>query len=248
MNDNESSKKLSDTVISDSGQIIERLAECIGYKFKNSELPMEALVHRSYFNEHPNDFGNNERLEFLGDAVLDLVMAQVLMERMPLSPEGELTQCRSALVNEESLAAIARNLNLGELIFLGKGEQKNNGRDKPSILSDVVEAIIGAVFMDSDFNMCRDVILSWFEPMLSDVVLGHRTGDTKTMLQENLQKKGFSAPSYAVVASTGPDHDKTFEVQIVLNGKTLASGVGKSKKEAEKQAAQNALDVMNEGE
>lgn len=220
-----------------------KLENCIGYSFRNLELMMEALTHKSYFNEQATTCGHNERLEFLGDAVLDLIISQKFMKMIPQWPEGKLTRYRAALVNEENLAQLAQNLNLGSLILLGKGEDKNNGRNKPSILSDGLEAVVGAIFLDSDFYTCDEIVLTWFSEMISAVVGGDGMEDAKTQLQQELQSLNMS-PTYRTVGIEGPDHDRTYEVEIAVNGSPMARGFGKSKKDAEKQAAQNSLEVL----
>ncbi|MBN2715370.1 MAG: ribonuclease III [Deltaproteobacteria bacterium] len=216
------------------------LETCIGYSFVNLELMMEALTHKSYFNEQSNSDSHNERLEFLGDAVLDLIISKKFMSMATKWPEGKLTRYRAALVNEENLAQVAVNLNLGPFILLGKGEDKNNGREKASILADCVEAIVGAIFQDSDFYACEAVVLKWFEQMIDNVIEGDGMADAKTQLQQQLQSSCLS-PVYTTVGIEGPDHDRTYEIEITVNGAPLARGMGKSKKEAEKQAAQNGL-------
>ncbi|MBN2672007.1 MAG: ribonuclease III, partial [Deltaproteobacteria bacterium] len=224
-------------------EIRAELERCIGYSFKDLDLMMEALVHKSYFNEQSIAVSHNERLEFLGDAVLDLIISQRFMRMIPKWPEGKLTRYRAALVNEDSLAKIAQTLNLGPLILLGKGEDKNNGRNKPSILSDCVEAVVGAVFLDSDFYVCDEVVLTWFEEMISEVIDGDGMEDAKTQLQQKLQSQNMS-PMYQTVGIEGPDHDRTYEVEISIDGDPLSRGVGKSKKDAEKQAAQSGLKIL----
>ncbi|MBN2524767.1 MAG: ribonuclease III [Deltaproteobacteria bacterium] len=219
----------------------------IGYSFNNLELMMEALTHKSYFNEQSSVACHNERLEFLGDAVLDLIISKKFMSMRQRWPEGKLTRYRAALVNEESLAQVATSLNLGSLILLGKGEDKNNGRQKSSILSDCVEAVVGAIFLDSDFYVCDEVVLKWFEEMIEEVIEGDGMEDAKTLLQQQLQAQNLS-PAYRTVGVEGPDHDRTYEVEISVSGEPLSRGFGKSKKEAEKQAAHNSLKTLSDRE
>lgn len=228
-------------------EIHAKLEQCIGYAFKNLDLMMEALTHKSFFNEQGTTYSHNERLEFLGDAVLDLIISQKFMKMIPQWPEGRLTRYRAALVNEDSLAQLARVLNIGPLILLGKGEDKNNGRQKASILADCIEAIVGAVFLDSDFYVCDEVVLTWFSEMIAEVISGEGVSDAKTQLQQDLQAQNLS-PSYRTASIAGPDHDRTYEIEIAVNGKTLGRGFGKSKKDAEKQAAQNSLNLLNKNE
>ncbi|MDD5305682.1 MAG: ribonuclease III [Deltaproteobacteria bacterium] len=213
----------------------------LGHTFADVRLLAEALTHRSFVNEHPDRSAHNERLEFLGDAVLDLIVAEALMERCPGASEGELTRRRAALVNEAGLADMARRVNLGAALRLGKGEEKTSGRDRSSILSDAVEAVLGAVYLDAGYEAARRVALAWLGPALDPVVEGDLPGDAKTSLQEVLQAGAGRGPMYRVVSEEGPDHDKVFEVEIVAGGEVLARGRGRSKKEAEKDAAARAL-------
>jgi ribonuclease-3 len=220
---------------------LETLVGRLGYSFHDPGLLERALVHRSYVNEHHETPGHNERLEFLGDAVLDLVIAETLMERLPDSAEGELTRRRAALVNEGSLADVAADLDLGVFLCLGRGEELNNGRERPSILADAVEALMGAIYLDGGYDAARTAALGWFEDRLEDVVAGRSPADPKTVLQERLQARGSGSPTYRVVTSTGPDHDPVFEVEVVVDGNVIGRGTGRSKKDAEKDAARWCL-------
>jgi ribonuclease III len=213
----------------------------IAHTFDDPRLLEEALTHRSYQNEHPEARAHNERLEFLGDAVLGMIVAEALMRLAPAASEGQLTQRRAALVNERTLAGIARELGLGELLRLGRGEEKNNGREKPSILADAVEAVVGAVYLDGGLDAARRAVRDLLGEALDDAASGAVGADVKTALQERLQAGGGGTPSYHVVATSGPEHRKEFEVEIVLNEAVIARGRGRSKKEAEKDAARNAL-------
>jgi len=242
---NSDSKEIPDITPETVCQIV---SGCIGYYFRNPGLPLEALTHKSHFNEHPTDVGYNERLEFLGDAVLDLIVADALMKMLPLAPEGQLSLARSTLVNEDNLAEIGDQLQIGRLVLLGRGEEKNNGRSKASIVSNAVEALVGAIFLDSDFDTTREVVISWFSGMLSAIVTGSRLYDAKTELQETLQARLGTSPVYSVVAVSGPDHEKMYEVEIAVNGDSVARGEGRSKKDAEKNAARNALQTFKESE
>ena len=217
-------------------------ARRIGHAFRDPILLEEALTHRSYQNEHPEERAHNERLEFLGDAVLGMIVAEALMRLSPEASEGQLTQRRAALVNERTLARIAGGLGLGEALRLGRGEEKNNGREKPSILADTVEAMVGAVYLDGGIDAARDVVRGLLGEALDDAASGTVHADVKTALQERLQAGGGGTPSYHVVATSGPEHLKEFEVEIVLNDAVIARGKGRSKKEAEKDAARNALE------
>jgi ribonuclease-3 len=224
----------------------DQMAERLGHRFTDSELLREALVHRSFLNEHPDEPGHNERLEFLGDAVLDLVVAEALMQRLPESAEGQLTRRRAAVVDEAGLARTARRLDLGSVLLLGRGEELNNGRERSSILADAVEALIGAIYLDAGFDAARSAALDWLGPVLDEAAGEAAPGDPKTALQERLQSSGQGAPRYRVTAEHGPDHAKVFEVELSAGGAVLARGSGSSKKEAEKDAASRALAATEE--
>jgi ribonuclease-3 len=224
------------------------VSERIHHAFSDPELLGEALTHRSYHNEHPEERAHNERLEFLGDAVLGMIVADALMRLAPDASEGQLTQRRAALVNEPTLARIALELGLGEALRLGRGEEKNNGREKPSILADAVEAVVGAVYLDGGIDAARAVVRRLLGEALDDAASGTVGTDVKTALQERLQAGGGGTPSYHVVATSGPDHLKEFEVEIVFDDTVIARGRGRSKKEAERDAARNALRGSDGGE
>ena len=220
----------------------EAAARRIGHAFSDPRLLEQALTHRSYQNEHPEVSAHNERLEFLGDTVLGMIVAEALMRLSPEASEGQLTQRRAALVNEQTLARIAARLGLGETLRLGRGEEKNNGREKQSILADAVEAVVGAVYLDGGLDASRNVVRRLLGEALDDAASGAFHADVKTTLQERLQAGGGGTPSYHVVATSGPEHLKEFEVEIVLNDEVIARGRGRSKKEAEKDAARSALE------
>lgn len=220
------------------------LAKAIGYRFQNEELAIRALTHKSYANENQSANEDNQRLEFLGDAVLGLVVAEALMERLPKANEGQMTPMRAALVKESTLAEIARNIQLGVLMRFGKGEEKNNGRDRHSILADALEAVVGAVYLDGGYAASRDAVLVLLGDLLEEVAEGLYPDDAKTALQEILQANSANVPRYHVVDEQGPDHAKVFEVEISVDDKALARGRGRSKKEAEKDAARRALKVV----
>jgi ribonuclease-3 len=230
----------------DDLELLERIEAHIGYRMRDASLALEAVTHRSFQNENPDVPGHNERLEFLGDAVIGFVVAEALMRLLPDSPEGRLTQVRAAVVNEASLAGVALELDLGALLRLGRGEEKNNGRGKPSILSDAVEAVAGAIFLDGGYDAAREVIGTWLARRLIESTAGASPFDAKTALQEQLQGRGASAPTYHVVGSSGPDHEKLFEVEIRVEGRPLGRGQGRSKKEAEKEAARAAMQAADE--
>lgn len=216
----------------------------LGHEFQDLRLAREALTHKSFANEQVEPLADNQRLEFLGDAVLGLVVAEALMELMPGASEGELTPRRAALVNENTLAEIAAEMDLGAALLLGRGEEMSQGRRRPSILADAVESLVGAVYLDGGLLAARLVALRLLETRLLQVTEGKLLGDPKTELQEQLQGSGCEPPTYRIADTRGPDHDREYEVEIVSDGVVLALGVGKSKKEAEKRAAQAALDLL----
>jgi ribonuclease-3 len=208
--------------------------------FKNKDLYLQALTHRSWVNENNKERGTNERLEFLGDAVLEFIVSKHIYERFPDKEEGFLTALRANLVNTKNLSLVAKRLNLGNEIFLSKGEEDGGGRENASLLADTVEAIIGALFLDSGVDSANKFIL---ENILVEAEAMSRKPlkDPKSLLQEKVQSKNLSAPKYQVVSEEGPDHNKNFVVEVLIDGEAKASGQGKSKSEAEQSAASNAL-------
>ncbi|MCK5684395.1 ribonuclease III, partial [bacterium] len=219
----------------------------IGYSFQDLTLLETALCHRSYLNEHQGSCTmNNERLEFLGDAVLGLFIGQFLMEQSPLKNEGELSKLRSNLVSEPALAQMARNIDLGRFIKLGKGETLTKGFDKNSILSDAFEALIAAVYLDAGFKNAYLLIHNIFSKSLENVLSFEKIIDYKSMLQELVQDKGAATLQYKVLNETGPDHDKTYEISLNILG-IDATGVGKNKKAAEQDVAKNILETLDTG-
>ncbi len=214
------------------------------YEFENANLLDEALRHSSFVNEQA-DIGmrDNERLEFLGDAVLNLVIGDMLMQRYPDSEEGDLSRMRANLVNETQLAAIARSLNLGSYLQLGKGEIQTNGREKNSILADTLEAVMAAIYLDGGFEAAFDVIDRHFSPLIGAGATPMVSYDYKSQVQEFVQVTQQEMPIYTVIHESGPDHDKTFQVRLQLH-QLDAEGVGKSKKMAEQDAARKALELL----
>lgn len=224
--------------------IIRKFEKRIGYTFKNKEYIQIALTHSSFANEH-KQFKFNERLEFLGDSVLGLVVSDYLFNVRKDLPEGKLTKFRANVVCEESLSRVARNLEIGKFLFLGKGEKICGGRDRDSILADAVEAIIAAIYLDSGLESAREFILFNLRDIITNTVDGNIFRDYKTILQEIVQKKNGKL-SYRLIAEHGPDHDKEFEMIVKSGQNILGEGKGKNKKEAEKEAARDALIKMGE--
>jgi ribonuclease-3 len=213
----------------------------LGYTFRDPSVAETALTHTSWLNESPEPGrGDNERLEFLGDAVLALVVSDLLMRRLPASAEGDLTRARAALVSEGGLARAAAAIDLGRFIFLGRGEERTGGRARPSILADALEALMGAVYLDGGLDAVMAVAIRLFRTELADVQV-HARLDYKSRLQERAQALWQAAPVYQVVAESGPDHDKRFEVALSFAGREWARASGRSKKEAEQSAAAVAL-------
>ena len=223
--------------------LLEEMQNRLNYQYKNTFLLEEALTHSSYANEHRNkNVKDNERLEFLGDAILDLVISEYLFKKYPQMPEGDLSKTRASIVCEGSLAKMSKMIGLGEYIFLGKGEELTGGRQRPSVLADGFEALVGSLFLDGGFERAKaflvDTLIAEVEQMVTIETLYK---DYKTLLQEYIQKTSNEAILYEVVAEEGPDHDKCFHVEVYHDTICLGRGVGKSKKEAEQDAAKNAL-------
>ena len=222
-----------------------KLEEKIGYHFRDRELLQTALTHSSYANEKHGEAQSYERLEFLGDSILGLVTAEFLYTHEPRLPEGRMTRLRAELVCEVSLHKTALELSLGRYMRLGRGEEHTGGRERPSILADMVEAIIAAMYLDSGMEQARSFIM---DRILRDVEFGdsHRSADYKTRLQELVQRKSNQVIAYDLVEESGPDHDKTFTFEVLINGAVSGRGSGKTKKEAEQMAAARALESYRE--
>lgn len=219
----------------------EDLQRRTGIRFGDEALLRQALVHSSYVNEHPHEvLGSNERLEFLGDAVLQLVVSELLYRRHADLPEGELTRARAAVVSTPTLSRKGRELGLGRFLLLGRGEESTGGRDRPSLLENAFEALVGAVYLDGGLDRARALVERLLGDEIDRAVRGESVRDWKTALQEAVQRDG-RAPEYSVVAASGPDHARTFEVVVLVEGRELGRGRGRSKKEAEQEAARVAL-------
>jgi ribonuclease-3 len=225
----------------------QELADRLKLKYNDLLLLSRALTHRSYLNEHPEALEDNERLEFLGDAVLDFVVGAWLYNRYPEMPEGDLTRMRSALVHTEQLAYFARRINLGMSMRLGRGEAHAGGRDRSALLCDCFEAVIGSLYLDQGIEAVRRFIFSMLDEAANDVLLNHKTEDPKSLFQEWAQSQGYQAPVYVTRSTSGPDHSKIFDVDVLVNEEVYGSGQGHSKQIAAKAAAQNALDRLGIG-
>ncbi|MCF2595225.1 ribonuclease III [Pseudoflavonifractor phocaeensis] len=218
------------------------LEEKLGYTFQNQKLLENALTHSSCANESRGRLSSNERLEFLGDSILGMVVADHLYRNHPDLPEGELTRTRAALVCEESLVEVAQELGLGEYLRLGKGEEAGGGRQRPSIRADAVEAVLAAVYLDGGIGSARKIIQKY---ILSREVAGlTKPHDYKTALQELVQRESGQVLRYRLTGEEGPDHNKRFFVAVELNGNCVGSGTGRSKKEAEQMAAKAAIEAL----
>ncbi len=217
------------------------------YQFRDTGLLTTAMTHSSYANEHREQhIQNNERLEFLGDSILGLVSADYVFHRCPNVPEGQLTKLRAAVVCEQTLYEVAKELGLDRLLLLGKGEENGGGRKRPSILADSVEALIGAIYLDGGLEAARAFILSFLPAKVDLAEQGGAFRDYKTALQEIVQKNRQETLTYQLTGESGPDHDKRFTVQVLLNRNIFAEGTGRSKKEAEQMAAKAALALMGQ--
>jgi len=224
--------------------MIKDLEAAIGYHFQNITLLQNALTHCSYANERWHDsLRSNERMEFLGDSILGMAVAEYLYRNFPDRPEGELTRMRADMVCENSLAAVAEKIGLGQHLLLGHGEERFGGRNRASILADAVESVIAASFLDGGIEAAGSFIKRF---ILTEVpVKKLHNADYKTALQELVQQKKDQVLSYALVGESGPDHDKKFEVEVSLNGKVIGTGIGSSKKRAEQDAAHSAMDALS---
>lgn len=223
---------------------IREFQKTIGYSFKDETLLRLALTHTSYANENKRKIqGHNERLEFLGDSVLSLTVAQALYNRYPDLPEGELTRIRAALVCEKTLFSMAQEINLGNYLYLGRGEDLSGGRGRPSVLSDAYEAVIAAIYLDGGMDSAVSFIMPRVEEHLNNHLSNVRR-DYKSELQEIIQQNPGERISYVLIDEKGPDHNKTFTVEVRLNSNQIGQGTAPSKKEAEQKAAREALRLM----
>ena len=219
----------------------QELEDRLEYKFKDKQLIIEALTHKSYKKPY-----NNERLEFLGDAVLDLIVGEFLFNKFPNSDEGVLSKIRASLVNENGFTLIAKKINLGDYLYLSIAEENNQGREKSSLLSNTFEAIIGAIYLEAGLEVVDKIVIKLLEETHPKIDLQSLSRDFKTALQELTQSKHGITPTYELVDSFGPDHKKEFKIAIILHGETIATAQGKSKKDAQQKAAKIALNRLKE--
>jgi ribonuclease-3 len=227
------------------GEKTRELEAKLGHTFKDRTLLLQALTHKSYANENREEGSqHNERLEFLGDTVLDFIVSDLLMKLCPESPEGELSKLRSVIVSEANLSEAARSLGLGAYLLLGRGEEQTGGRDKSSLLANALEAVIAALYLDGGIDAAFGFVRRQFELDIREMATSGRTFDSKTELQEYCQSTFGELPAYTVTSESGPDHLKLFEVEIVAGGRPLGRGQGRSKKEAEQNAARIALEAL----
>ncbi len=220
------------------------IQERIGHRFNNAELLEHALTHKSYANENRVP-AHNERLEFLGDAVLGLVISEYLMKTCPDSTEGDLSRLRAAVVSEPALALAAREIGLGDHLLLGRGEEQTGGRDKDSLLANCLEALIAALYLDGGREAAETFVIRFFEEAIKKTCASRGTLDYKTDLQELCQERLKKLPEYRIVSETGPDHQKQFTVELFIKGEVYGRGIGRTKKEGEQRAAKEALEKLN---
>lgn len=220
------------------------LQKTMGLQFTDEKLLKQAFVHRSYLNEHKEFFVSNERLEFLGDAILSFLTSQFLYQTYPTYPEGILTNIRSSLVKTTSLAEVARQLNFGDVLMLSRGEEESGGRRNRSLLADTFEAFLGALFLDQGIGVARTFLMKTLFPKAAEVIEKKSYIDFKSFLQEVIQETSRVSPTYRVTKTEGPDHAKVFWVEAVVEGKVLGNGKGKSKQEAQQNAAAAGLAAL----
>ncbi len=224
-----------------------KLEKKLDLVFADNQLLLSAVTHKSFPNENQDlQLEDNERLEFLGDSVLSLSISTYLYQNLPQAPEGKLAKMRAILVSADTLARKAREIDLSEHLLLGKGEEMTGGRERDSILADTFEALLGAIYLEHGFAVVDNFIIDFFDQDINNVKEGNYVRDFKTLLQEIVQQDSLERPEYIVVSEVGPDHDKSFEVEVCLSQKSLGKGKGSSKKEAEQLAARQALKNLGE--
>ncbi|MBL7158922.1 ribonuclease III [Candidatus Microgenomates bacterium] len=217
----------------------------LNLSFKEKKLIDQAFVHRSYLNETKVSLSSNERLEFLGDAVLEFLISSFLYQNFPNKREGELTNLRAAIVCTKTLSEIAKQLGLGELLKLSKGEEKEGGRENPSILADTFEALLGAIYIDGDISQAKDFLEKAFYPYIQEIISKKNLKDPKSLFQEMIQEKIKTSPDYQVLEEKGPDHSKKFKVGVFVDKQLYGTGTGKSKQKAEEVAAKTAIEKIS---
>ncbi|WP_136796488.1 MULTISPECIES: ribonuclease III [Desulfosediminicola] len=237
-----------DSLVKENKESLSEFEKIMEYRFTDLRLLQKALVHSSYAFEHAQAGNNNETLEFLGDAVLDLVVGHILFKLYPSMREGELTRLRAALVNESHLATMARQIDLGRFLLLGKGEDASNGRNKSSILSCAFEAVMGAVFEDAGYETVDEIVTRLFVPTIESKKEEMLIADSKSRLQEVLQEKHNEGPTYRLDKEVGPSHQKLFTISVLFRDQVLGCGEARSKKEAEQRAAATALEKLQDEE
>ena len=218
---------------------LKELERSLDYRFENKNLIIEALTHKSYKKPY-----NNERLEFLGDAVIDLIVGEYLFKKFPNVDEGELSKLRASLVNEKGLEKLSKKLDLGKYIFISLAEENNKGREKASLLSNAFEAVMGAIYLESGLEKVKKIVLKLLEEVYPKIDLKTVFKDYKTTLQELTQAHFGTTPDYTLIGSFGPDHKKEFEIEVSVKDRKLAVAKGKSKKDAQQKAAQKALEIL----
>lgn len=223
---------------------LRKFQDSISYEFKDISLLDVAFTHSSYINEHTDSSKHNERLEFLGDSVVNLIVTDLLFREHKNLPEGDLTRIRASLICEDSFAWAGNYMDIPKYILLGKGEELSGGRKRKSLMADSFEAFCGALFLDSDFETVQKILTGRFQGIVVDFIKSHRVLDYKTMLQEEIQKKSRDKIKYRLIKELGPDHDKSFYFEVGLGSNVLGQGKGQSKKEAEHMAAKDALIKM----
>ncbi len=223
----------------------QEFAERLGLPFTDHLLLKRALTHRSYLNENPDAIEDNERLEFLGDAILDFVVGAWLYNHYPEMTEGDLTRLRAALVRTEQLAVFGQMIDLGSALRLGRGEQESGGRKRKAMLCACFEALVGALYLDVDIEAVETFMAPFLNTATDEILYNHQDRDPKSLLQEWAQSQGYGIPQYIVTSEQGPDHAKTFNIDVRVNGKVLGKGMGHSKQNASKEAAKNAAETLD---
>jgi ribonuclease-3 len=226
------------------GESPQEFARRLNIPIADNLLLSRALTHRSYLNEHPEALEDNERLEFLGDAVLDFLVGAWLYNHFPEMAEGDLTRLRSALVRTEALALFAQQIDLGAVMRLGRGEDEGGGRERPALLCATFEALIGAIFLNSGIQAVQEFVEPMLQAAAEQILSARKEQDPKSLFQEWIQSQGYGPPLYRTAATTGPDHAKSFEVEVVVNGQVYGRGYGHSKQAAAKSAANDALQSL----